>query len=154
MKITPPINHASTFPSTQLSNGNLQQKISSEWQLKFENKKENNINMTNISTDDQTSINQFISEFKVCNDPKAFFSCLFKKMISLKKHEKENFIAGTMQMIQSPKNPELNHLNEKFKKALHRYMSVSLMSSPLTEQLSHNMNKFSLDGEDDDITLI
>ncbi len=156
MKIIPVTSNILTAQPafTQIKNESLQEKILSEWQLNFENKKEGNTNMVNISEDKQTNINQFISEFKACNDPKAFFSCLFKKMISLKKSEKENFITGTMQTIQSPENPELNHLKEKFNKALHRYMSVSLMNSPLTEQFSNNMNKYSLEGDDDDISLI
>ncbi|MBP6123958.1 MULTISPECIES: hypothetical protein [Providencia] len=151
MKTTQLISHEATTltASTKIKPESLHEKASSKWQSQLENKKDNNINAINLSIDEQESVNQFIQEFKSCNDPKSFFLCLFKKMINLKKDDKKNFIAGTMQQIQSPNNPELNYLKEKFNKALYRYMSINLMTSPLMEHFSNNMNNFSIDANDD-----
>lgn len=71
-------------------------------------------------------------------------------MIHLGKNEKQNFIAGVSQTLQSSNDPELISLNKKFNRSLSQYMSISLASTPLINQLRHNISNISLENNDDE----
>ena len=108
------------------------------------------INKIELSPKDMNKINQFIDELKSRVDKKEFFAHVFKTMIHLGKGEKEKLIAGVAQTLKSSADPESELLNQKFNKSLCRYMSISLMSTPLMNQFRHNMSSFSLEGSDDE----
>lgn len=142
---------------------NIQNKMTSIWQEKNMDIKSNNHHNNEkielspkgeikleLSAKDMNKVNQFIDELKSRVDKKEFFSHVFKTMIHLGKDEKEKFIAGVVQTLKSSADPESELLNQKFNKSLCRYMSISLMSTPLMNQLSHNMSSFSLEGSDDE----
>lgn len=132
---------------------NIQNKMTSLWQEK-NMKTASNIHqhndVINLSPNEKNKINQFINELKSREDKKEFFAHIFKTMIHLGKDEKQIFVAGVAQTFKSSDDPEMQSLSTKFTKALSRYMSISLMSIPLTNQLNHNISSITLDGDNDD----
>ncbi|MEQ5574130.1 hypothetical protein ABN306_14980 [Providencia huaxiensis] len=144
--ITPQHNESQIHPE------NTQSKMNSLWQGK--NMERQNTYQSSekidLSPKEINKINKFIDELKSKGDDKIFFSHVFKTMITLGKDEKQNFIAGVSQTLQSSSDPELSSLNKKFKRSLNHYMSISLMSIPLNNQTRHNMTNISLEGNDDE----
>ncbi len=139
--------------NAQVQPENIQHKMTSLWQEKNMKTASNNqyqSDKINLSPNEKNKINQFISELKSREDKKEFFAHIFKTMIHLGKDEKQNFVAGVAQVFQSSDDPEMQSLNTKFTKALCRYMSISLMSTPLTNQLNHNISNVTLEGDNDD----
>nr|WP_283812524.1 hypothetical protein [Providencia rettgeri] len=103
-----------------------------------------------FSPKEKNKINKFIVELKSKEDRKVFFSHVFKTMITLGRDEKQNFITGVSQILQSSSDPELVSLNKKFNRSLSHYMAISLMSAPLSNQLRHNMTNINLEGNDNE----
>lgn len=141
--------------SLQLPMQSIQQKIASVSKqsaisLQGENKTERIL----LKQEDNMKIDNFINGLQQKDSDKEFFAYVFKTMIHLKKNEKEQFIAGTSQALRSLHDSEIPSLNERFNKALKRYMSISLMNGPMSSQLSQNMSQFNIDGDDDDIEII
>ncbi|MEX6203451.1 hypothetical protein AB6G29_15310 [Providencia hangzhouensis] len=140
------------YNGSQIHTENIQSKMTSIWQ-------EKNMETTNkyqysdkidLYPIEKNKVNNFIDELKSKGDDKIFFSHVFKTMIALGKDEKQNFIAGVSQALQSSNDPELVSLNKKFNRSLNHYMSISLMSAPLSNQLRHNMTNINLEGSDDE----
>ncbi|HHE6471051.1 TPA: hypothetical protein ACPFI9_003720 [Providencia rettgeri] len=143
------------FPQnrSQAQTENTQTKMASLWQEKNTNVQSNNLKSDtkiDLSPKEQHKVNQFIDELKSKSDKKIFFSYVFKTMIHLGKNEKQNFIAGVSQTLQSSNDPELISLNKKFNRSLSQYMSISLASTPLINQLRHNISNISLENNDDE----
>lgn len=103
-----------------------------------------------ISPEEKMNIDNFISQLEQKNNEKAFFAYFFKTMTHLNKKEKENFIAGTLQALKQRTDENAHSLNEQFNKTLKRYMSISLMSSPLSTQFNRNIEQIKLESDDDD----
>ncbi|WP_255586261.1 hypothetical protein [Providencia sp. R33] len=104
----------------------------------------------NISPKTQEKIDKFIEKFQSKETDKEFFSTIFSTLIRLKKNEKENFIAGTAQVLKSLPNDGMPSLYDKFTNGLKRYMAINLMNQPFTEQLNKNISSFNIDGNDED----
>lgn len=98
----------------------------------------------------QEKIDKFIEKLQSKETDKDFFSAIFSTLTRLKKNEKENFIAGTAQMLKSLPNDGTPSLYDKFTKGLKRYMAINLMNQPFTEQLNKNISNFNIDGDDED----
>lgn len=103
-----------------------------------------------ISPEEKVKIDVFIRQLEQKNNEKEFFAYFFKTMIHLNKKEKESFIAGTLQTLKLRPDENVPSLNERFNKTLKRYMSISLMSSPLSEKLNRNIGQIQLESDDDD----
>lgn len=129
---------------------NIQNKMTSLWQEKNMDikSKQQYSEKINLSPREKNKVNQFIDELKSKEDQKVFFAHVFKTMITLGKDEKQKFIAGVSQTLQSSIDPELVSLNKRFNSSLCHYMSISLISAPLTNQFRHNMTNISLEGND------
>ncbi|HEQ1859326.1 TPA: hypothetical protein VEO38_002895 [Providencia alcalifaciens] len=111
-------------------------------------------NVPHISEDKTAKIQSFISEFKHQDSDKTRFALVFKTMVNLNRNDKESFITQIVQTLKSSSESDSN-LYKDFTKAIQRYMSISLMNTPFTEQLNKNMTSFSLEGDDDeDFSLI
>ncbi|ENR5392999.1 TPA: hypothetical protein KEY68_003385 [Providencia rettgeri] len=128
---------------SQIPPENIQNKMTSLWQEKNMDSKK-----IELSPKEKNKISKFIDELKSKEDKKIFFSHVFKTMITLGRDEKQNFISGVSQILQSSSDPELVSLNKKFNRSLSHYMAISLMSAPLSNQLRHNMTNISLEGND------
>ncbi|EPG7688168.1 hypothetical protein LL050_001706, partial [Providencia rettgeri] len=128
---------------SQIHTENIQNKMTSLWQKKNMDSKK-----IDFSPKEKNKINKFIDELKSKEDRKVFFSHVFKTMITLGRDEKQNFITGVSQILQSSSDPELVSLNKKFNRSLSHYMAISLMSAPLSNQLRHNMTNINLEGND------
>ncbi|WP_353243465.1 hypothetical protein [Providencia sp.] len=98
----------------------------------------------------QEKIDKFIEKLQSKETDKDFFSAIFSTLTRLKKNEKENFIAGTAQMLKSLPSDGTPSLYDKFTKGLKRYMAINLMNQPFTEQLNKNISSLNIDGNDDD----
>lgn len=103
-----------------------------------------------LSSEEKMKIDDFISQLEHKPNDKDFFAFIFKTMVNLNKEEKEKFITGTAQTLKSYSDENSSSLYEKFTKALKRYQSVILMSSPLSEQLNRNISQIKLESDDDD----
>lgn len=110
---------------SQIHTENIQNKMTSLWQKKNMDSKK-----IDFSPKEKNKINKFIDELKSKEDRKVFFSHVFKTMITLGRDEKQNFITGVSQILQSSSDPELVSLNKKFNRSLSHYMAISLMSAP------------------------
>lgn len=130
---------------SQIHTENIQNKMTSLWQKKNMDSKK-----IDFSPKEKNKINKFIDELKSKEDRKLFFSHVFKTMITLGRDEKQNFITGVSQILQSSSDPELVSLNKKFNRSLSHYMAISLMSAPLSNQLRHNMTNINLEGNDNE----
>ncbi|HEM7130771.1 MULTISPECIES: hypothetical protein [Providencia] len=130
---------------SQIHTENIQNKMTSLWQKKNMDSKK-----IDFSPKEKNKINKFIDELKSKEDRKVFFSHVFKTMITLGRDEKQNFITGVSQILQSSTDPELVSLNKKFNRSLSHYMAISLMSAPLSNQLRHNMTNINLEGNDNE----
>ncbi|AWS49792.1 MULTISPECIES: hypothetical protein [Providencia] len=130
---------------SQIHTENIQNKMTSLWQKKNMDSKK-----IDFSPKEKNKINKFIDELKSKEDRKVFFSHVFKTMITLGRDEKQNFITGVSQILQSSSDPELVSLNKKFNRSLSHYMAISLMSAPLSNQLRHNMTNINLEGNDNE----
>ncbi|WP_213637263.1 hypothetical protein [Providencia rettgeri] len=130
---------------SQIHTENIQNKMTSLWQKKNMDSKK-----IDFSPKEKNKINKFIVELKSKEDRKVFFSHVFKTMITLGRDEKQNFITGVSQILQSSSDPELVSLNKKFNRSLSHYMAISLMSAPLSNQLRHNMTNINLEGNDNE----
>ncbi|WP_272672942.1 hypothetical protein [Providencia sp. PROV131] len=130
---------------SQIDTENIQNKMTSLWQKKNMDSKK-----IDFSPKEKNKINKFIDELKSKEDRKVFFSHVFKTMITLGRDEKQNFITGVSQILQSSSDPELVSLNKKFNRSLSHYMAISLMSAPLSNQLRHNMTNINLEGNDNE----
>lgn len=130
---------------SQIHTENIQNKMTSLWQKKNMDSKK-----IDFSPKEKNKINKFIDELKSKEDRKVFFSHVFKTMITLGRDEKQNFITGVNQILQSSSDPELVSLNKKFNRSLSHYMAISLMSAPLSNQLRHNMTNINLEGNDNE----
>ncbi|RFT08786.1 hypothetical protein DYB39_17725 [Providencia rettgeri] len=130
---------------SQIHTENIQNKMTSLWQKKNMDSKK-----IDFSPKEKNKINKFIDELKSKEDRKVFFSHVFKTMITLGRDEKQNFISGVSQILQSSSDPELVSLNKKFNRSLSHYMAISLMSAPLSNQLRHNMTNINLEGNDNE----
>ncbi|EPO5266286.1 hypothetical protein ACUBYX_003242 [Providencia rettgeri] len=130
---------------SQIHTENIQNKMTSLWQKKNMDSKK-----INFSPKEKNKINKFIDELKSKEDRKVFFSHVFKTMITLGRDEKQKFITGVSQILQSSSDPELISLNKKFNRSLSHYMAISLMSAPLSNQLRHNMTNINLEGNDNE----
>lgn len=108
------------------------------------------VTQTHLNPDEKMKIDKFISELQQKDSDKEFFACVFKTMIHLGKAEKETFIAGVAQTLQSSPDEEMTSLSQRFNKSLQRYMAISLMSTPLQSQMNHNISQVNLDGEESD----
>ncbi|MEX0422709.1 hypothetical protein KDV38_03025 [Providencia rettgeri] len=137
---------------SQIHPENTQSKMTSIWQEKSMEtpNKYQYIEKIDLSPKEKNKVNNFIDELKSKGDDKIFFSHVFKTMIALGKDEKQNFIAGVSQVLQSSNDPELVSLNKKFNRSLNHYMSISLMSTSLNNQLRHNMTNINLEGNNDE----
>ncbi|WP_336432667.1 hypothetical protein [Providencia rettgeri] len=130
----------------------IQSKMTSLWQKKnmeIQNKHQYSEKI-DLSPKEKNKINKFIDELKSKEDDKIFFAHVFKTVIKLGRDEKQNFITGVHQTLGSSSDPEIASLNQKFKRSLSHYMSISLMSAPLNNQIRHNMTSFNLEGNDDE----
>ncbi|WP_353167343.1 hypothetical protein [Providencia sp.] len=149
-----PINNRPLFTSsvTLSSTQTIQQKMASSSHTinasTSTKKPSENIQM---SPEEKIKIDTFIRQLEQKNSDKDFFSYVFNTMIHLKKQEKESFIAGTLQALKlrADETPP-SSLYERFNKTLKRYMSISLMSSPLSTQLNRNIGQIKLESDDDD----
>lgn len=103
-----------------------------------------------LSSEEKMKIDDFISQLEHKPSDKDFFAFIFKTMVNLNKEEKEKFITGAAQTLKSYPDENSPSLYEKFTKALKRYQSVILMSSPLSEQLNRNISQIKLEPDDDD----
>ncbi|MEY0662687.1 hypothetical protein AB7281_08635 [Providencia rettgeri] len=130
---------------SQIHTENIQNKMTSLWQKKNMDSKK-----IDFSPKEKNKINKFIDELKSKEDRKVFFSHVFKTMITLGRDEKQNFITGVSQILQSSSDPELVSLNKKFNRSLSHYMAISLMSAPLSNQFRHNMTNINLEGNDNE----
>ncbi|MDM9282997.1 hypothetical protein QU814_07330 [Providencia rettgeri] len=130
---------------SQIHTENIQNKMTSLWQKKNMDSKK-----IDFSPKEKNKINKFIDELKSKEDRKVFFSHVFKTMITLGRDEKQKFITGVSQILQSSSDPELISLNKKFNRSLSHYMAISLMSAPLSNQLRHNMTNINLEGNDNE----
>ncbi len=130
---------------SQIHTENIQNKMTSLWQKKNMDSKK-----IDFSPKEKNKINKFIDELKSKEDRKVFFSHVFKTMITLGRDEKQNFITGVSQILQSSSDPELVSLNKKFNRSLSHYMAISLMSAPRSNQLRHNMTNINLEGNDNE----
>lgn len=140
----------------QAPSENIKNKMSSLWQEKnmtIKNKHQDN-DRIDLSPQEKNKIDQFINELKSKEDKKIFFSHVFKTMIKLGRKEKQKFIAGVSQTLQSSSDPEFVSLNKKFNSSLSHYMAISLASIPLSNQLRHNMTSISLEGDNDEDEII
>ena len=148
-----PINNRPLFTSsvTLSSTQTIQQKMASSSHTinasTSTKKQGENIQM---SPEEKIKIDTFIRQLEQKNSDKDFFSCIFNTMTHLKKQEKESFIAGTLQALKIQADETPSSLYERFNETLKRYMSISLMNSPLSTQLNRNIGQVKLESDDDD----
>ncbi|HHR6080798.1 TPA: hypothetical protein ACS7ZY_003194 [Providencia alcalifaciens] len=161
MKIEP--NLLNTFSAsrtqgnTPSSTSDLHTKMSTLWKSRNNMKEIQNYqakNIPHISEDKTAKIQSFITEFKHQDSDKTRFALVFKTMVNLNRNDKESFITQIVQTLKSSSESD-SDLYKDFTKAIQRYMSISLMNAPFTEQLNKNMTSFNLEGDDDeDLSLI
>ncbi|GAB1439401.1 hypothetical protein MASR2M36_21720 [Providencia sp.] len=148
-----PINNQSLFTpsSTLTSTHTIQQRmVSPPISLNASAETKKQLENIQISPEEKVKIDVFIRQLEQKNNEKEFFAYFFKTMIHLNKKEKESFIAGTLQTLKLRPDESSPSLNERFNKTLKRYMSISLMSSPLSEKLNRNIGQIKLESDDDD----
>lgn len=145
-----------THSNTPSSTSDLHTKMSALWKSRNNMKDIQNYqakDILHISENQEVSIQSFISEFKQQDSEKAQFAFVFKKIINLNHNDKKTFITQASKLLES--SSEVGGeaeptLYKAFTKAIRRYMSISLMNTPFTEQLNKNMTSFNLDGDDDE----
>ncbi|EMH0064586.1 MULTISPECIES: hypothetical protein [Providencia] len=103
-----------------------------------------------MSSETKMKVDLFINQLEQKDSEKEFFAYFFKTMIHLSKNEKEEFIAGASQALSSRPDEKVPSLNDRFNKALKRYISISLMSAPISEQLNRNIGQIKLETDDED----
>ncbi|CAG9406953.1 hypothetical protein [Providencia alcalifaciens] len=158
MKIDPnllnTLSASRTHGNTPSSISDLHTKMSTLWKSRNNMKDIQNYqakNIPHISEDKNTKIQSFITEFKHQDSDKTRFALVFKTMVNLNRNDKESFITQIVQTLKSSSESDpSSDLYKDFTKAIQRYMSISLMNTPFTEQLNKNMTSFNLDGDDDD----
>ncbi|TCT30897.1 hypothetical protein EC835_10846 [Providencia alcalifaciens] len=143
-----------THGNTPSSLSDLHTKMSTLWKSRNNMKDIQNYqakNIPHISEDKNAKIQSFITEFKHQDSDKTRFALVFKTMVNLNRNDKESFITQIVQILKSPSESEPEPaLYKDFTKAIQRYMSISLMNTPFTEQLNKNMTSFNLDGDEDE----
>ncbi|MFD1093029.1 hypothetical protein [Providencia vermicola] len=144
-----PINEP-TLKNTAISKNHLQDRIKTATKHVEFSAPKTVKNIVDISAESQKKIDKFIKQLQSKETDKDFFSTIFSTLTRLKKNEKENFIAGTVQTLKSLPSDSLPSLYDKFTKGLNRYMAINLMNQPFTEQLNRNLSHFNVDGNDDD----
>ncbi|MTC27319.1 hypothetical protein GKR56_04020 [Providencia alcalifaciens] len=107
-------------------------------------------NIPHISENAEEKLNLFIQEFTNQDSQKSQFLLVFKTMINLNRKDKESFIANVAQTLKSSSEASPS-LYEDFTKSLQRYMAITFMNAPFTEQLNKNMTNFNIEGDDEDI---
>ncbi|BBG60753.1 Uncharacterised protein [Providencia rustigianii] len=111
-------------------------------------------NIPHISEETDVKVTKFITELQNHDNEKARFAFVFKTMINLNRSEKESFIEQVGKTLKSS-SEEGSPLYKDFTKALQRYMAISLMNTPFTDQLNKNMTNINInddaDDEDDDL---
>jgi hypothetical protein len=156
MKVDP--NLRNTFSATRThgntpsSTSDLHTKMSALWKSRNNMKDIQNYqakNIPHISEDKNAKIQSFITEFKHQDIDKTRFALVFKTIVNLNRNDKESFITQIVQTLKSSSESD-PALYKDFTKAIQRYMSISLMNTPFTEQLNKNMTSFNLDGDDDE----
>lgn len=141
-----------THGNTPSSTPELHTKMSTLWKSRNTMKEIQNYqakNIPHISEDKIAKIQSFITEFKHQDSDKTRFALVFKTLVSLNRYDKESFITQTVETLKSSSESDPD-LYKDFTKSLQRYMSISLMNTPFTEQMNKNMTSFSLEGDDDD----
>ncbi|MBO1929723.1 hypothetical protein J4731_21010 [Providencia rettgeri] len=102
------------YNGSQIHAENIQSKMTSIWQEKIWRPQISiNTAKNRFIPYRKNKVNNFIDELKSKGDDKIFFSHVFKTMIALGKDEKQNFIAGVSQALQSSNDSELVSLNKK-----------------------------------------
>lgn len=145
--LTPSLTSSSALSSKQT----IQQKMASvSLSLTSLTSKEKQQVELQISPEEKMKIDNFINQLEQKSTEKEFFAYFFKTMTHLNKKEKENFIAGTLQTLKLRTDESFPSLNKLFSKTLKRYMSISLMSSPLSVQFNRNIGQIKLESDDDD----
>ncbi|MEQ5127796.1 hypothetical protein ABN225_13455 [Providencia alcalifaciens] len=141
-----------THSNTPSSTSDLHTKMSALWKSRNNMKDIQNYqakNIPHISEDKNAKIQSFITEFKHQDSDKTRFALVFKTIVNLNRNDKESFITQIVQTLKSSSESD-PALYKDFTKAIQRYMSISLMNTPFTEQLNKNMTSFNLDGDDDE----
>ncbi|MBO1915910.1 hypothetical protein J4727_04030 [Providencia rettgeri] len=101
------------YNGSQIHAENIQSKMTSIWQEKIWRPQISiNTAKNRFIPIEKNKVNNFIDELKSKGDDKIFFSHVFKTMIALGKDEKQNFIAGVSQALQSSNDSELVSLNK------------------------------------------
>ncbi|UBX50507.1 hypothetical protein LDO51_06905 [Providencia alcalifaciens] len=156
MKIDPnllnTLSASHTHSNTLSSISDLHTNVSTLWKSRNNMKDIQNYqakNIPHISEDKNAKIQNFITEFKHQDSDKTRFALVFKTMVNLNRNDKESFITQIIQTLKSSSESD-PALYKDFTKAIQRYMSISLMNTPFTEQLNKNMTSFNLDGDDDE----
>ncbi|HGN1706445.1 TPA: hypothetical protein ACKRTE_002318 [Providencia rettgeri] len=152
-----PINNLSTLAPSMTSNSALSTKQTMQQKMALASlsltslaSEEKQRIQLKISPEEKMKIDNFINQLEQKSTEKEFFAYFFKTMTHLNKKEKENFIAGTLQTLKLRTDESSPSLNKLFSKTLKRYMSISLMSSPLSVQFNRNIGQIKLESDDDD----